>query len=1293
MAHSYDYSIQPDTENVKAIVIEDSLPKYIKEALNKIHIKHEKVFDGDLRLGYNNYSGNFDVIFHFLNDIPPPINYGCVPSYHKKEDDVLLQTMIDKLEALNVVAKASSLNITPKFASPCMLVKKNSSKFLKKGEYEAMSVQEKINYNRFVLCQNKFNKYVQKIPAKYNKLEDTIRIVGNYEFVITTDLTDSFWQRHIAKERLPYFAFHSPFRGTYIFLRSTQGFLNQSEGLEEMLTCILQDFVAQGCCRIHADNLYILGHSLQETVENWKNVLDTLQKNNIKLSAKKTFCFPSQLDLLGWTKQGKFLIPDIHRQNCLLNTSRPNTVKELRSFLGSYRTFYRCKKDISFILRNLEQLTSNKPSSQKLPWTDELIQNFERAKQEIVKLDKIYLPKADDQLVLTSDYSKLGISATLWASVDNKYLVVARMSTGLEKAQENLKPCEGEAIACYVAARCPFFNSYILASNKKTIALLDNKPVVQAANLLEQGKFSSSKIINIVLTAIAELNMTFHHMSGKLGQNFADDHGSRNPILCKDRKICKICSFVDDCSQLMVSKISFWVADDRMLIGQVTKTSKDSTLIKDIISGATTIPFANKQAMRFLQDKDPVLRRVKELLLAGERPHPNEHSQVKRYLRKTVNITVCKDGCLVVSKLHKSRLVQRTLIVIPEDISYGLLQGLHLNLNHPTPSQLQLAVDTKFFLLDKDKKIRDIWENCTLCQSVATFPQEIQSFDANIIPDHPGLSFTADVIRIFKKKILIAMDNFSGFITTMFVPNEKADCLLDSLLQLITPFKASSSANVTVRTDQAPGFKSIKLKDTELIKLGIKLELGHAKNKNAVALIDRKIQELESEMKKLSIVHSEVSIKLLVKATAIVNEKIRNQGFSSREIMFCRDQSSHENLQIKDDKLGDNIMEQRNLGNISSANSKAKIKAQASSANAIKGNLVFLKRDGNKTKVRDLYLVTNVSDDRKWVTICKIKNGMGPQPAFLHPQAFSYEVKQTDIYLAPNQPIIVEPEIYVWEPPSLQPNNGRSSPPLDKQARDSDSEYWEFQEIDDEFDEEKEPEYNDNGSQRQAILVEENPSFPHPEQDISPSSESSQNRTSQFEMELASPTENPDPRLTRTNNPPSLPTAGNMIQYWDPDGKKIITAKIMPMNKSLYKHWPGWRNILIISSNVKKAINMDIYGDNCVAWRYIANATQADEDHTMENSENTVDDSHLDDTEEEPRLNLRVTVNNDLFSSSSEACKGPKPPRPRLNAQNSTLSPSENIVPSKVYRLPATDPVDHSKPVHRKARHPFKKKQ
>ena len=370
-------------DNLNQIMIGANVPSKIKELLKLTHNKHAQVFDGDLREGYNGYSGDFSVKFNFLNDVPPPIHYGCVPSYNKPEDDVLLQTMIDGLEMQNIVAKANSLNIVPRFASPCMLVKKSSFKSLKPGEYEMLSIQDKVKYNRFVLCQNKLNDYVQKIPAKYNKLDDTIRIVGSFEFVITSDLTDSFWQRHICQDKLPYFAFHSPFKGTYVFLRSTQGFLNQSEGLEEMLTCVLHSCVQAGWCRIHADNLYVMGHSLEQTVKNWQQVLDSLKMNNLKLSPKKTFCFPEKLDLLGWTKEGKYLVPDEHRQNCLEKAKKPSTVKELRSFLGSYRTFYRCKEGISFLLSKLESMVADKPSSQKLIWTPDLDQEFIRAKKEI----------------------------------------------------------------------------------------------------------------------------------------------------------------------------------------------------------------------------------------------------------------------------------------------------------------------------------------------------------------------------------------------------------------------------------------------------------------------------------------------------------------------------------------------------------------------------------------------------------------------------------------------------------------------------------------------------------------------------------------------------------------------------------------------------------------------------------------------------------------------------------------------------------------------------------------------
>ena len=212
-------------------------------------------------------SGNFDVQFDFRNNIPPPVHYGCVPSYNKKEDDILIQAMIDRLEDQNIVAKARDINITPKYASPAMLILKLSGKKIGKQQYEQLPITEKLKHNRFCLALNKLNDYVQKIPYKYTNISKTIQLIGASKYLITTDLTDSFWQRHIAADKLPYFAFHSPYKGTYIFLRSAQGFLNQSEGLEDLLRCILQEYIALEWCHVHADNLYVLGDTLQDSVD------------------------------------------------------------------------------------------------------------------------------------------------------------------------------------------------------------------------------------------------------------------------------------------------------------------------------------------------------------------------------------------------------------------------------------------------------------------------------------------------------------------------------------------------------------------------------------------------------------------------------------------------------------------------------------------------------------------------------------------------------------------------------------------------------------------------------------------------------------------------------------------------------------------------------------------------------------------------------------------------------------------------------------------------------------------
>ena len=325
------------------IDIGPAVPKELKEKLHSIHKANETVFDGSLAGGYNGASGNFEVDFNFTGGVPPTPDYHSTPPYNLSKDDILVQAKIDNLEEQGVVVKVADTNLIPKYAAPYMLSLKNSAKRLAPGEYEKLTILEKLKYNRFILCHNKLSEHIEKKPAKVNTIDDTTRIVGSFEHVITSDLTDSFWQRHITQEKLPYMCFHSPYRGTYIFLRSTQGLINQSEGLEEMLSVVLQDCIMSGWCRILADNVYVMGHTQKETVARWQIVLKLMASNNLKLSPHKTACFPEKLDLLGWTKEGKLLIPDPLRQNQLAISPLPATVEHLRSYLGGYRTYYRCQ--------------------------------------------------------------------------------------------------------------------------------------------------------------------------------------------------------------------------------------------------------------------------------------------------------------------------------------------------------------------------------------------------------------------------------------------------------------------------------------------------------------------------------------------------------------------------------------------------------------------------------------------------------------------------------------------------------------------------------------------------------------------------------------------------------------------------------------------------------------------------------------------------------------------------------------------------------------------------------------
>ena len=965
--HIQQTSQEQVTDLLSKVEIGTKVPKGIQERLNKIHVAHKHVFDGDLTLGYNGASGDFDVDFEFINDLPPPPHKGSSPPYYKHGEEAVLQAKIEELEKQNIVAKVSDLGLQPRYASPCMLAWKVSSKNMSKEEYNNLSVAEKAKLNRFVLCLNKLSNNINKKPALTTHIQDTINMVGGYEHVITSDLQDSFNQRIIREDKLKYMGFHSPFGDNYVFLRSPQGLLNQSEELETLVKTVLVDGIKAGHVRVHADNIYVLGRTFSDTVDRWERVLDRLEANNLKLSPKKTSCFPDSLDLLGWSKQGSFLIPDPHRKNTLLTAEKPSNIKELRSFLGTYHTFYKCHEKQNIILAPLTKLLSDKPApGQKIVWNKDLEEAFKTAQESAKNLDKLYIPKPDDKLVLTSDYAakgtnmKAGISATLWAKVKEDWQVVSRMSAEIPPQMRNLDPCDGEASAVYVAGKHPSFSVPIRASHNTTLALVDSKPVSDAAKLLRNGKFSSSRMINYVLASISELNLEFHHVSGKMKYNFPDDFSSRNPAKCDGNPNCKVHTFISECMNLTISNVELAASTTlRSIIGQIQTNNK--SLLSDILQGKTRLPLANRPAMAYLQSKDRDLIRVKELLKAGQRPSgKRDVGAVKVYFRSDVTTSVDRSGCIIVIKQNRNNLVKRDLVAVPNSISLGLLYSLHINLDHPTTDQLLKAVDTRFFMQDVLNKCTEITKSCTLCMSAEPIPAEIHEFKTNKVPDHPGEAFTVDVMKECKKLVLVAVDNFSAYVTTTFICSEKEEDLRDGIISAITPFMANSLSKI--RVDRAPGFAKMSGQKEVLDKLGIEMELGEAKNKNSLAIADQKIKELRQALKKISPSSNVLNQTCLSRATTIINEKIRHHKLSAKEIHFSRDSTTNRTIQLDDKEISDIIRKKRVADNKSRNNSSKK---KAASTNASQGHLVFIKSEGDKRTRRDLYLVLdqNVTDN------------------------------------------------------------------------------------------------------------------------------------------------------------------------------------------------------------------------------------------------------------------------------------------------------------------------------------------
>ncbi|KAI0228085.1 hypothetical protein LSAT2_021433, partial [Lamellibrachia satsuma] len=242
-----------------------------------------------------------------------------------------------------------------------------------------------------------------------------------------------------------------------------------------------------------------------------------------------------------------------------------------------------------------------------------------------------------------------------------------------------------------------------------------------------------------------------------------------------------------------------------------------------------------------------------------------------------------------------------------------------------------------------------------------------------------------DVIKSEKQLILVLRECVTSYTASCLIDDECRDTLRDSLVKLCIGLRPLDGPPAVIRTDPAPGFAAL-VKDALLSTYRLTIELGRVKNVNKNPVAEKAVRELEHELLHQQPTGGAVTQLVLSIATANLNTRIRNRGFSARELWTQRDQFTNEQLPLTDYDLIRQQHSLRNANHAPSQLSKSPSHTVSKALNIDVGDIVYLYCDRNKSRSRCRYLVVSV--DGVWLNVSKF---IGNQL-----RATSYRVKRTE---------------------------------------------------------------------------------------------------------------------------------------------------------------------------------------------------------------------------------------------------------------------------------------------------------
>jgi hypothetical protein len=264
------------------------------------------------------------------------------------------------------------------------------------------------------------------------RVDDLLDQLGSSKYFSTIDLASGFWQirMHPTAQEKTDFVTH---QGLYEFRVMPFGLTNVPAVFQRLMQQVVNplnppsgpDFVS-----VYLDDILVFSRTLEEHLAHLHIVIHRMKDVGLKLKPSKCRFVQRELEYLGHIVSRYGLKTNQRLITAVQEFPTPQSVQDVRRFLGLASYYRRFICNFARIARPLHQLTSN---GAEYVWTNDCRKAFRELKEKLTTAPVLAYPDFSRDFVLETDASVQGIGAVLGQyQKDDKVHPVAYASRALQ---------------------------------------------------------------------------------------------------------------------------------------------------------------------------------------------------------------------------------------------------------------------------------------------------------------------------------------------------------------------------------------------------------------------------------------------------------------------------------------------------------------------------------------------------------------------------------------------------------------------------------------------------------------------------------------------------------------------------------------------------------------------------------------------------------------------------------------------------------------------------------------------